>query len=324
LELRRLQKTPDGTFFVTLPKTWVSRFNLDRGAVLGFVEGKDGRLIVGPYGEAERKVSSVVLSPSPLLEREIEERYLLGFDVIQIESGEVINSEVRDHVKATVKRLVGLEIVEEDSRRIVLQCLIEPSMLIPERMVRRIHAITLAMQKDALSAIMQEDAKLANSVIERDDEVDRMYFLLVRLLRAAIIDISISERLGTPPIDCLDDRLLAGFMESFGDYSVIIGESALGLVGKKVATDVLAKLVRIGETIQGMYRDAVLAVLSRNLKLASSITTPHDEARQLLRDSEKNLATLPRDVVERMTSVVMALNRMCELCIDIADLTVTR
>jgi len=324
LELRRLQKTADGTFFVTLPKAWVGRFNLDRGAVLGFVESKDGRLIVGPYGEAERKVSSVALSPSPLLEREIEERYLLGFDVIQIESGEVINSDVRDSVKATVKRLVGLEIVEEDSHRIVLQCLVEPSMLVPERMVRRLHAITLAMQKDALSAILQEDAKLANSVIERDDEVDRMYFLLVRLLRAAIIDISISERLGTPPIDCLDYRLLAGFMESFGDYSVIIGESALGLAGKKVTGDVLARLGRIGETIQGMYKDAVLAVLSRNLKLASSITAPHDEARRLLRDAEKNLAALSRDVVERTASVIMALNRMCELCIDIADLTVTR
>jgi len=324
LELRRLQKTADGTFFVTLPKAWASRFNLDRGAVLGFVESKDGRLIVGPYGEAERKVSSVALSPSPLLEREIEERYLLGFDVIQIESGEVINSAVRDSVKATVKRLVGLEIVEEDSRKIVLQCLVEPSMLVPERMVRRLHAITLAMQKDALSAILQEDTKLAKSVIERDDEVDRMYFLLVRLLRAAIIDISISERLGTPPIDCLDYRLLAGFMESFGDYSVIIGESALGLASKKVAGDVLAKLCRIGETIQGMYRDAVLAVLSRNLKLASSIAAPHDEARQLLRDAEKNLAALSRDVVERTASIIMALNRMCELCIDIADLTVTR
>jgi len=324
LELRRLQKTADGTFFVTLPKAWASRFNLDRGAVLGFVESKDGRLIVGPYGEAERKVSSVALSPSPLLEREIEERYLLGFDVIQIESGEVINSAVRDSVKATVKRLVGLEIVEEDSRKIVLQCLIEPSMLVPERMVRRLHAITLAMQKDALSAILQEDTKLAKSVIERDDEVDRMYFLLVRLLRAAIIDISISERLGTPPIDCLDYRLLAGFMESFGDYSVIIGESALGLASKKVAGDVLAKLGRIGETIQGMYKDAVLAVLSRNLKLASSIAAPHDEARQLLRDAEKNLAALSRDVVERTASIIMALNRMCELCIDIADLTVTR
>ena len=151
-----------------------------------------------------------------------------------------------------------------------------------------------------------------------------MYFLLVRLLRAAIIDISISERLGTPPIDCLDYRLLAGFMESFGDYSVIIGESALGLASKKVTGDVLAKLGRIGETIQGMYKDAVLAVLSRNLKLASSIAAPHDEARQLLRDAEKNLAALSRDVVERTASVIMALNRMCELCIDIADLTVTR
>jgi phosphate uptake regulator len=291
---------------------------------LGFVESKDGRLIAGPYGEAERKVSSVALSPSPLLEREIEERYLLGFDVIQIESSEVINSAVRDSVKAAVKRLVGLEIVEEDSHRIVLQCLVEPSMLVPERMVRRLHAITLAMQKDALSAILHEDAKLANSVIERDDEVDRMYFLLVRLLRAAIIDISVSERLGTPPIDCLDYRFLAGFMESFGDYSVIISESALGLAGKKVTGDVLARLGRIGETVQGMYKDAVIAVLARNLKLASSIAAPHDEARRLLRDAEKNLAALSRDVVEKTASVIMALNRMCELCIDIADLTVTR
>jgi phosphate uptake regulator len=138
METRRVQKTSDGTFFVTLPKAWVTQRGVYRGSLLAFENGKDGKLTIGLYTKEERSLASATLSPSSTLEREIEEKYLLGYDLIQIESKEVLHSEVRDKAKAILKRLVGLEIVEEDAHKIVIQCLIEPSLLEPQKIIRRL------------------------------------------------------------------------------------------------------------------------------------------------------------------------------------------
>jgi phosphate uptake regulator len=64
-----------------------------------------------------------------------------------------INSEVRETVRRVVRSLVGLEIVEEDAKKLVIQCLIEPSLLFPDRILRRLHMISLTMQKDAVAAL---------------------------------------------------------------------------------------------------------------------------------------------------------------------------
>lgn len=114
MDTRKVQKTSDGTYFVTLPKAWVTQRGVDRGSLLAFENGKDGKLTLGLYAKEERSFASATLSPSSILRREIEEKYLLGYDLIQIESKEVLHSEVRDKAKAILKRLVGLEIVEED------------------------------------------------------------------------------------------------------------------------------------------------------------------------------------------------------------------
>jgi len=46
LELRKLQRTPDGTFLVTIPKAWAKRVGLGAGSVVSYEERQDGRLLL--------------------------------------------------------------------------------------------------------------------------------------------------------------------------------------------------------------------------------------------------------------------------------------
>ena len=64
-------------------------------------------------------------------------RYLLGFDVIRVEAKERVDFDVRDTVKQTVGSLIGLEIVEETSSEIVLQCLLDVAGFPPEKLLIR-------------------------------------------------------------------------------------------------------------------------------------------------------------------------------------------
>jgi phosphate uptake regulator len=322
MEVRRVQRTSDGTCFVTLPKSWVTLHSVDKGSLLSFSEGKDSKLMVGLYSEQDRSSRSITLSPSPTLEREIEEKYLLGYDSVQIESREALDSRVRDSAKSVLKRLVGLEIVEEDAHKIVIQCLIEPSLLAPEKVIRRLHSITKAMEQDSVSAFVSGNRKLAATVVERDEEVDRLYFLLVRMVRAALTDLSTAERIHVSPVDCLDYRLLSSLIEHFGDYSASIAQNVLG-ENLELPVQLAHSLEKSGEALNSMYSHSIEAVLSRDLDLASSVEDMYGLTVDGIREAEQTLLGLRPELLDKTTSAVASLKAMCEISKDIADLAMT-
>src|SRR6266540_6236851 len=322
VELRKLQRTPDLTFLVTIPKAWAKRVGLAQGSVVSYEERQDGRLLLSPRIDEERPPLEVILEASPFVRREIIERYLLGYDIIRIQSKDSLSPETRDEVRKTTKRLVGLEVLEEDAKKIVLQCLMEPSLLNPERILRRLEMLSMPMQIDAVQAFVDSNTELANGVVERDEEVDRWYFLLVRLVRAAIADTYLLEKIKVSSVDCLDFRLLASYIENFADYSVTIAENTQTDV--QVPKEEQTLLEKIGQAVNSMYKDAVGSVLSRDLKLASSVGPRFKEAKRQLSDAEAKVAGSSRPLVNHLVAVIIALNRMCEISVDISDLTITR
>ncbi len=322
MELRKLQRTPDGTYLVTIPKAWAKRVGLGAGSIVAYEERQDGRLLLSPKIDEERAPLEVVLDASPLLRREIIERYLLGYDIIRVQSKEPLSPELRDETRKTAKRLVGLEVLEEDSRKIVLQCLVEPSLLVPERILRRLEMLSMPMELDATHAFTTSNTELAKGVVERDEEVDRWYFLLVRLVRAAIADTYLLEKIKASSVDCLDFRLLASYIETFADYAVTVAENTQEKI--PVPRDQQVLLEKIGASVNSMYKDAVGAVLSRDMKLVSSTEARFQESKKLLSQAEAGISRVPRPLVNHIVAVLIALNRMCEVSVDISDLTITR
>src|SRR5438046_9727406 len=148
LELRKLQRTPDGTFLVTIPKAWAKRVGLGAGSVVSYEERQDGRLLLSPKIDEERAPLEVVLDASPFVRREIIESYLLSYDIIRVQSKDSFSPDIREEVRRTTKRPVGLEVLEEDSKRIILQCLIEPSLLKHERSIRLLELHSIRMEHD--------------------------------------------------------------------------------------------------------------------------------------------------------------------------------
>jgi phosphate uptake regulator len=247
---------------------------------------------------------------------------LLGYDIIRVQSKDSFSPDIREEVRRTTKRLVGLEVLEEDSKRIVLQCLVEPSLLNPERILRRLEMLSMPMQLDSVQAFVSSNRELAKGVVERDEEVDRWYFLLVRLVRAAISDTYLLEKIKVSSVDCLDFRLLASYIETFADYSVTIAENTQD--GVTIPKEEQALLEKIGTSVNAMYRDAVGSVLSRDLKLASSVGPRFKDTKKQLSEAEARLAGSARPLVNHLVAVTIALNRMCEISVDISDLTITR
>ena len=323
-ELRRVQRTSSGTFFVCLPKSWAQRCNLKRGVVVGISEGANGKLVIDAKYGSELLPKTVILEPGPLLGREIVANYLLGVDVIRVQGRERIGFEVREAVKSAVSGLIGLEIVEEDKSGIVLQCLLEPSGFPPEKILRRAYAIAAGMHRDVVNAFVEGEVQLAKSVIARDNESNRLYFLLVRILRTIIQNPSLSEKLGVGPIECLDYRLVASLVEAMGDECVRMAQKTVELKGAKPDKELGKLFTDFQAVCFEAHEKALTAFLTADINLAEKVR----DMRKIIEKEFTCIEGLAQaqsiDVVPRILAIASFLRQMYEHSVDISDLAVPR
>jgi phosphate uptake regulator len=321
-ELRKVQRTPTGTFFVCLPKSWAEEHGLKKGALVALDETGEGKLIIDPKYDAEQLPRVATLSIGPYLSREIIGRYLLGFDIIRIEEKERIDFDVRNVVKATVGSLIGLEIVEENYSQIVLQCLLEPSGFPPEKILRRNYTIVAGMNRDVVNSFIDGDLQRAKSVIARDDESNRLYFLLVRILRTIIQNPRLSEKLGITPIECLDYRLAASLIEALGDASVKIAAETMELNGLKFSEALRKLLVGLQAVCYDAHKQAVNAFTSKDIASAETVRNMNEKIKTLFTDIEKVAKEQSVEVMPQILAVASFLRRIYEHSVDLADLVV--
>jgi phosphate uptake regulator len=318
-DLRKVQRTPTGTFFVCLPRSWAQQNGLKKGALVNVDETGDGKLIIDPTYNAEQEPRVASLSVGPYLGREIVGRYLLGFDVVRIEAKERIDYEVRNLVKSTVSSLIGLEIVEENYSQIVLQCLLEPSGFLPEKILRRNYAIVAGMTRDVASSFINGDLQLAKSVIARDVESNRLYFLLVRILRTIIQNPRLSEKLGITPIDCLDYRLAASLIESMGDACVQVASKTLELNGFKLSGELQNLLVDLQNVCCEAHEQALKSFVNKDIALADTVRNLQGKIENIHVNVEKAAKSYP-DAMPQILAASSFLRQIYDNSVDIADL----
>jgi len=323
-EMRKVQRTPGGTFFVTVPKAWAERHELQRGTMVFLTETSDGRLLVDPKYGVEPSLRTITLRPGPYLSREIVGKYLLGFDIIRIEAKRNISFEVRDVVKKTVNRLIGLETVEEDYSGIVLQCLLDPLGFPPEKILRRSYAIAAGMHRDVVNALVDGNTHLAKSVIARDNEVNRLYFLLVRILRTVIQNPSLSGKLGVRPIECLDYRLVASLVEAIGDECVRAALKIVELKGAKLDEDLRKLFVDFHTACFGAHGKALKAFFMGDVSLAESVRNIREKIEKIFDGIERGARAQSIDVVPQVLAVASILRQIYEHSVDIADLVMPK
>lgn len=208
---------------VSLPRPWVTSNGLRKGGTVNVSNSSDGGLLIYPSEPASGQDSSLTIGfPSEFgsasVSDEVLSGYLLGYNVVEISARKTLPPDVRRAVSDTVRRLVGFEIVEETASSITIQFLVDLSTVKPQKLLRRLNTLVNSMLRDTLNGLKSRIPGEATHLIsERDSEVNRLYFLIVRLLRAAARSPRLASTLGIRVIDCLDYRVAAGAVENTGD-----------------------------------------------------------------------------------------------------------
>ncbi len=252
---------------VSLPKEWIDANNLNKSNQVE-IETNQNNLSIRT--QQNKKPSKEVEISYPLSEGEgivptITGAYLLGFDIIRIVGRSSISINDRESVRGSMRKLVGLEIIDEDATNISIQFLLNETSINPQNILKRMSSIALGMFNDVVLSIKNGDKTNLETIANRDAEINRQYFLLVRLIRSTIMDTRLANIFNLENIDILDYRIAANTVEIAGDTVVELSKS---LIKSNLSKAELAKLYDLAKDIDGIQIKSVDSFISNNRMLA--------------------------------------------------------
>jgi phosphate uptake regulator len=316
---RRLQRIGSSTL-ISLPSQWVKDNNLKKGSIVSMDVSRDNTLIVFPSGEAAESAKEVTIQYSPAsmdsLVNQVYGAYLLGYDMIRVKASGSITYEDAERFKRAMRKLVGLEIVEEDRQTISSQFLLDPNTLDAEKILRRMNSLVAGMFREMLEAIKSKENLVKRSVGGRDDEVDRQYFLLVRLIRSAMMDQQLAGKLNLSNIDILDYRIAANLLESAGDF--IVDLASLQDFTKLAFVD---RFVQAGELVEKMQEKAVAAFAGKNRSESLEVVNTYGRFNEIMNSIKETSADQksPESTVA-VLNLTYSMDRIARCWVDVADL----
>ncbi len=277
---RSVQITGGGTYFVTLPKAWATEVGIHRGSEVMVVENQTGSLLLMPEDlKTENKVCLSLQDKDPVwIERAIISCYVTGFDVIET-NGARISPEQRRAVRQTAQSLVGLEIMDETQTCIILHCLVSMRDFTGEATLRRIFAITRAMLNDSVAAFLAHDDILANDVVERDAEADRLTRVMSRELGLLLRDLLLEQEIGMSRLMFHEFHGVAKVLERIGDHAVRISRSVTGLK-EPIEADIASRIRRLKDDAERIVSQSVEAFLKPDLSVANGALSERAKTRK--------------------------------------------
>lgn len=273
-ETRKIQKTGGSTYVVSLPKKWVQATGLKKGDQVALSVTGDGTLTVDPHipRESEKLVKVVEVTQatdSKTLLRQLVGSYVTGYDIIEVHSKGRIPAELRSAIQDFARRVIGPEVVEESPNLVVLQDVADHADLDMRKVVRRMHLMTKSMLEESVMAVKDLDKGVADVVISRDDEVDRLHWFVEKQHAMMRRNISFAAKMNTTWLES-DSMLLASkALERIADHATRIARSVVLLGQTRIDGDTMRTLERLGEDAVSILDRSVEALFKRDSSLAN-------------------------------------------------------
>jgi phosphate uptake regulator len=186
-------------------------------------------------------------------------------------------------------------VLEETGDRIVIRDLLDSSELSIHNAVTRMRLIALSMLDDAMTALAELDRDMARDVIQRDDDVDRLWMVVSRIFRATLRTPKAAEELGVPREVCFDYHSSARQLERIADHATKIAHITLNL-DEPVPDEVLDALDRLHEETATVVDTAMDALFTDDSVDATSLANDAREAVEDIDTEARAIDELLRDL----------------------------
>ena len=274
MEIRRVQVTGGSSFVITLPKEWIKTLNIKKNDPLGILIQSDGTLLVTSKmtQDQTQRIKEFDISTIPketYLARRLIGAYIAGYSLIKIKSPKRIPPNIRDVVGKFTETTIGQEIVEETDTSIILKDLLNPIEMPFDRTIKRMHIIVKNMLEDALKALKTKDKSLATDLVSRDNDVDRLHWLVARQHNIIMRNISFAEKMNITIGLSSTCFLISRIIERIGDHVVRISEHISNLIESGVDQEIITKIQEAGELSLEILNNSIGSFFRKNIRSAN-------------------------------------------------------
>jgi len=274
IETRKVQKTGGSTYIVSLPKEWIDKHGIQVKDTIGILSQPDGNLLITPYISSEKLVREKKfdvdeIKNSDFLFRLLVGAYIMGYNIIEVKSSKKIESPIRDTVRDFRKITIGTEIMEETDNNIIIKDLLDPKEMPFEKTIRRMYILANGMHEDALKALETGDKRLAEKVIESDDEIDRLNWLVERQAHIVLQDIILCQKLDITLEDASNYKFISRFLERIADHAVKIARNVLLIDYQKIDKGLYKNIMNASKISLDLLNMSLDAWLQNDLNLAN-------------------------------------------------------
>jgi len=274
MDVRRVQMTGGSSYIITLPKEWVKKSNIEKNDPVGILTQSDGTLLItsemNKRSQQRTKQFEVTdKSNVTFLFRKLIGAYISGYDSIIIKSQARMPTQVRKTIRKFIQTTIGQEVVEETDNKIILKDLLNPAEMPFNRSIKRMHIIVKGMYEDVLNSIRTKDKKLAEDVILRDNEVDRLHWLIARQNNIINRNVNFAEKMGITIEEAITSYLLSKRIERIGDHILKIAENYLTIMNKKIDEKLINKIISSGKFSIDILNKSIGSYSKKNIKEAN-------------------------------------------------------
>ncbi|WP_089815085.1 phosphate signaling complex PhoU family protein [Halomicrobium zhouii] len=294
METRKVQVTGGSTYTVSLPKEWATENDVSAGSIVEFHDEAD-LLLLSPQRDDDHVEGTLDISgldEEHELTRAVMTMYVSGFDVIRLETTRITPTQ-RRVIRDATQGLVGLEVIEETADHVVLQDLLDSSELSVHNAITRMRLVALTMLDDAVEALIEDDDELANDVIQRDDDVDRLWYMVSRVFRTVLRNPTAANEIGFPRETVFDYQSSARQLERIADHATKIANLALEL--DEITGETASLLRELREEAVYVPETAMDALLAEDSDEAVELA---NEARRSIRDLDDTAREVDKEVRE--------------------------
>ncbi|HXW33604.1 MAG TPA: phosphate uptake regulator PhoU, partial [Acidimicrobiales bacterium] len=246
--------------------------------------------------------------------------YISGFGLIEVRFPPDRGPFVRRVAREFCRLVIGPEVIEESRNAIVIQDLSDASELSSEKCLRRMHLTVRAMLEDAVASLKKPDGSLSHDVALRDQDVDRLYWMVAKQFNLAHTSPDSSGD-GMAVRAIHNHRLVAKLLERIGDHAQRIAETYPIIASDGKSLD--PKLAKDIEEAEGsavtILDRAFQALVTGDIDAANEAIDSLSHHQKLIDALSHRVSTRKGEELLALGTVVNSLGRAASYSADIAE-----
>jgi len=326
IETRKVQKTGGSSYIISLPKVWIDKHGVEKNDTLGILSQPDGNLLITPKidNETAIKTKEIIVDDfedKNFLFRVLIGAYIMGFSRIVIKSSRKFGPLIRDTITNFTQIAIGPEIVEESNNFIVIKDLLNPKEMPFEKTIKRMYILVQGMHEDSINAFETKNKDLAEEVIKRDNDVDRLHWLIGRQSHIVLRDIILCQKMGITLEQASHYQQISRFLERIGDHASKIAKNVLILINHELDKKIKEEIKKVSKLSLDLLNKSLDAWLQKSLVLANENI---EDIKNLIITTERiSLNTInTAEVSIAVGYIIESIRRTAEYSGDISEIII--